>query len=34
MGKTSSEQLVLQMQAVDKFVEDTNKTGKNEQITL
>jgi len=30
MGKTSSEQLVLQMQAVDKFVEETNKSGKNE----
>ena len=34
MGKTSSEQLVSQMQTVDKFVEDTNKSAKNEQMTL
>ena len=32
MGKTSQEQLVAQMAAVDKFVEDTNKSAKNEQM--
>ena len=30
MGKTSSEQLQIQMAAVDKFVEDTKLSAKNE----
>jgi hypothetical protein len=34
MGKTSQEQLVAHMAAVDKFVEDTNKSAKNEQMIL
>jgi hypothetical protein len=34
MGKTSSEQLQIQMAAVDKFVEDTKLSAKNEQMTL
>jgi hypothetical protein len=34
MGKTSQEQLVAQKAAVDKFVEDTNKSAKNEQMIL
>lgn len=34
MGKTSSNLLVENMAAVDKFVEETNKATKNEQTQL